>query len=143
MGTWGPGLFENDAALDFVGDLRDARTPRARWRLVVEHIRTTTEYTVAACETLAFLLGQGASSELRQFARPGIIADDPTPELVRRAVHQVERMMRQNLGWTTLKAHHQWLAALRDLAHRLRTATIQTPRIHGWSMTPDRARRRR
>ena len=42
MGTWGTGWFENDAAADFVGDVKDAR-PSARPALIAARLQSVAD----------------------------------------------------------------------------------------------------
>lgn len=140
MGSWGPGLFDNDGALDFVGDLQDS--PRsARWKLTADTIRAAAgkhyQESVAACEMLAFWLGQGSRDSVALARRYGLVDTPtaPTPALVEQAVRYLERIGPRGAGFIQPANERDWKANIRDLAHRLRTATIQTRRYPGWSLT--------
>lgn len=55
VGTWGSGPFENDAAMDFVGDLADASVEH-RWQNVLNQltaVTSTTGYLESAEEAVA------------------------------------------------------------------------------------------
>lgn len=139
MGTWGTGIWDNDGALDFLLEL-EKLSPKGRWRLIEKDIRagdkTSPGEALPACEMLAFLLGQGhldSHQSALKYARPGFIADAATPELVKRAVRYIERLTQVTVGFFRAADERKWKASLRNLAHRLRTATIQFPRS-GWSL---------
>jgi hypothetical protein len=69
MGTWGEGAFENDAAADFLRDLRESAAPADDVRLLLERVAAApkSEYLdvddgqmcVAACELVAAAFGAG------------------------------------------------------------------------------------
>lgn len=69
MGTWGEGAFENDAAADFLRDLRESAAPADDLRLLLERVAAAPkrEYLdvddgqmcVAACELVAAAFGAG------------------------------------------------------------------------------------
>jgi len=66
MGSWGPGSFQNDGALDWLAELRDVATVRDALRFVADAPDGTDfdvdegEWTLAAAEIVAAARGEAA-----------------------------------------------------------------------------------
>ncbi|GAA3024717.1 hypothetical protein GCM10020229_39990 [Kitasatospora albolonga] len=94
MGSWGPGPFEDDSALDFVDDLRElpAEEVAAEIERAVRSVAEETEYVeyaegVSAVAAAALLSGR-YREELGEYPA-GVPV--PTPELAELALRAVER----------------------------------------------------
>jgi hypothetical protein len=100
MGSWGPGPFDNDDALDFVGDLREA-TPadiRHRFLSVLDVVRTDSglelpEVNVALAAAGLVAIRNGApepdETAVTEWLRHAPMNADP--ELCRMALKAVDR----------------------------------------------------
>lgn len=101
MGTWGPGIFENDETMDFLGDveesgveaLRDAFTHVIASAGRAEAWAESTAVAAAAIVAAAYddradLLPEEAVATLPDL-RPAIVEDPALRDAARRAVHLV------------------------------------------------------
>lgn len=116
MGAWGPGLFENDSALDFMDVL-----PRRGWAYVRKHLNIVSyDEALVSAELLTHALGHGKYDNGRVLA--AWLQKHPNPSLaedVARARHVLEQMEAVDYGWpqnSDAKAH---LRLIRDIRKRL------------------------
>ena len=129
MGAWGTGSFENDDALDWMGDLAesgDAAAVESALKVVAE----STGYleapegsaALAAAEVVAALRGQPAGDlpeEVALFTRGRA---RPSPELVATARAAVERVLQDSELrelWEETDDFETWQAGVADLVRRL------------------------
>jgi hypothetical protein len=128
MGAWGSGAFENDDAMDWVGELKALGAEDVG--LILVEATTEAEYleapacsiAVAAAEAVATLNGTPAAhipKEVVQWARAHGRA---TPELLDSAVNAVRRI-RTNSElkdlWQESDGFDEWSRDIQDLERRL------------------------
>jgi len=133
MGTWDTGIFDNDAACDWVCDLEEAeednfldRTLDAAIRGEMVRYPTYAEHSaLAAAEIIAALLGRpcGALTEtaeewLANNPRP------PSPELVEKALVAIDKVAADSPLAKSIRFEKSkkaaWEACIEDLKARLK-----------------------
>lgn len=128
MGAWGTGAFDNDAALDWVGELEDGGITAIESALD-EAVRSsdlsapTDVEAIAAAEVVAAAIGRplpGLSEEIAALVAhvgPGV-----TPEHTARARTAVERVLNASeLSelWAETDDADEWRGLVEDLIKRL------------------------
>ncbi|MEJ7663537.1 MAG: DUF4259 domain-containing protein [Hymenobacter sp.] len=131
MGAWGNGNFDNDQAMDFVGDFTDEPTLET-----IEHALTVVvdvgeegEYievdeasaALAAAEMVAALLKKPASDlpENLQPALASMRSNAALQKLARKAVKQVLKESELQELWAENGEPNDWQAVQEDLVKRL------------------------
>lgn len=133
MGTWGAGAFENDDAMDWVGDLSGA-TDFALIDSTLDAVLTPAEdayieapesqSAIAAAETVAACV-DGAAANLPDVVRDWAIANsaEVTSETFRKAWDAIVRVAKkselQELWAEDPEVETEWNAAIFDLQERL------------------------
>jgi len=134
MGDWGHKPFDNDSACDWASDLEEVDD--------LTHIEFTIDNAlddeepfldagagcevIAACETLARLLGKPGPSDQYTKDVEAWVAEHPvkpTPALLKRADKALERVLSADSElrqcWDEV-GPQEWLAVVKDLRQRLR-----------------------
>ena len=130
MGAWGSGSFENDAALDWAGEVRsldDVRAPFERLGEVGSGFvdADLASEVIAAAETVAMLMGRRSGDFPDDLAAQLADAGKPDPQLYHQARSAVLKVMRNSeLAelWQEAAAetsNNEWLASLTGLIDRL------------------------
>lgn len=129
MGAWGAGIFDNDDAADWVGELAVARN----LQVVREALQKadTTRYLEApeccaalgAAEVVAALKGHPLPTlptEAASWVRSHRLSvDDDLLRLARMAIHRIERASELRELWEESSELDVWVATIRDLEARL------------------------
>lgn len=136
MGAWGEGNFENDGALDFVGDLteQDSLQPvEAAFDAALQALADEdyidafyAEQVLAAAEVVAMLKGQPVDKlppKLTQWQQAQRLTVDDA--LDKKAIAAVEKVMTDPESelrelWAETDDFEAWLATVKDLLERLR-----------------------
>lgn len=133
MGAWGYQNFENDSAMDFVGDFRESPTIdliKEALSLVIE-AGTEEEYIEAdeasaaltAAEIVAVVLGQAAPDAPEELSalvqKAGLTADDKLLEIARKAVMQVLKESELRELWAEGGEANEWQQVQAGLLKRL------------------------
>jgi len=129
MGGWGAGSFENDDALDFLGELgsKEPEDLKVILASAAEHQgyleAPESSVAVAAAEVVAAANGKSAQSVPRQISEwIGRFEGAPSAEmtgLARRAVERVRLNSELKDLWLEAEGLNEWSAVLRDLEGRL------------------------
>lgn len=138
MGAWGTGVFEDDAARDWLAGLIESADPSAELAAAVGGDLGDASGGVrllAAAEVLAALGGQGSGLPARA-ERWLETAPDASAELARAALAALDRVAdptRSALAASWVRASFaapddRWLAGLDDLAARLARSVGEAPR---------------
>lgn len=128
MGAWGSGSFENDGALDWIGDLVESRGPapiiRALEAILSKDCPESPECeeAIAACELLAAMLGK-PSPDLPEEAAEWIKGKPAPPaEIVAKASAALDRIVRNSEMkdlWEEAGSLGEWTPCVAELKHRL------------------------
>ena len=133
MGAWGYQNFENDSAMDFVGDFKESPTIdviKEALSLVIE-AGTEEEYIEAdeasaaliAAEIVAVVLGQAAPDAPEELSalvqKAGLTADDKLLEIARKAVMQVLKESELRELWAEGGEANEWQQVQAGLLKRL------------------------
>jgi hypothetical protein len=133
MGTWGPGVFENDAASDFVSDVIDGGGIRALARAIDRVLSLKGNYLeapdgqegLAAAEIIARLSGNagrrsGDTASIDAWVRGQAKVPD---ELVKKAKRSIARILTEPSEllelWTDSDEFDDWKRSMEQLAQRL------------------------
>ena len=129
MGGWGAAIFENDDALDFLGELgsKEPEDLKVILASAAEHQgyleAPESSVAVAAAEVVAAANGKAAQSVPRQISEwIGRFEGAPSAEmtgLARRAVERVRLNSELKDLWLEAEGLNEWSAVLRDLEGRL------------------------
>lgn len=132
MGAWGPGLFENDAALDFLDALTEAEDVTPLREALAAGAGKREDYleadraqaALAAAEVVACLCGHPGTEppeELLEWLPRARPASDPVLlAAARAAVARVARPPSELLElWEESGDQADWQSAIADLAQRL------------------------
>jgi|SRR5580658_289875 hypothetical protein len=129
MGAWGPGSFENDTAMDWVGKLRRSEDPGYPLAVLRQLdgvgplARRSAEKGIAAAEAVAASRGHPAEEApagvLEWLRVSGARADAGSAELALRVVDAIEDDSELGLLWDEDDGS-LWHAAVADLRRRLR-----------------------
>ena len=129
MGAWGPGPFENDEAMDWVGELRRSEDPGYPLAVlrnldgVGPLAGRSAEIGIAAAEAVAASRGQSAegvpTGVLEWLRASGARADRAAAELALRVIDAIEADSGLQLLWDEVDGSI-WHAAMADLRRRLR-----------------------
>jgi len=127
MGAWGAGLFENDGALDWVGDLMESK---AGWALVRETLSRANDAegasegdaVLAAAECVAVARGKPSPKPnediLRWCKDHPLKNSDPLAALAVKAVRWVRTSSQLKELWEE-SGDSEWDAVVADLEKRL------------------------
>jgi hypothetical protein len=133
MGAWGHGSFENDDALDFLGDLFESGDT-SLIREVLDNVVTSTEYVeapdasqcIAASEVVAAALGRPTPAALRKQGVAAWIArvrPQIDAALAAQTVDALTRILAPNSElrelWEESDEFAEWQAAVVDLRSQL------------------------
>ncbi|MGA9671317.1 MAG: DUF4259 domain-containing protein [Terracidiphilus sp.] len=134
MGAWGSGIFDNDGALDYVGDVV-SESGLSQIEATLDHILSVkqeyleapdSENALVAAEILARLQGHGngeeSTDELEQWIEKTKIL--PTRDLLEKARKSVIRILTEPSELLELwndagKDGNEWKACVENLASRL------------------------
>lgn len=132
MGAWGDRNFDNDAAMDFVGDFTDAPSAESLQEALatVIELGEENEYievdeasaALAAAEIVAAKLGKPAPDfpEGLQQVLPNVQLPGSLQKLARKAVKQVVKESEMQELWAEGDESAAWLAIQSDLLERLK-----------------------
>ena len=131
MGAWGYGSFENDDALDWVGDLQESTDTSA----IVEALNSVTDdaedyieasecsMAIAASEVVAALNGNGTSSSLPEEVTDWLAGKAvPDWQLLANAQKAVDAVLSASELkelWEESEDYPKWKKTLEDLKSRL------------------------
>ena len=133
MGAWGYRNFENDSAMNFVGDFKELPTIdviKEALSLVIE-VGTEEEYIEAdeataaliAAEIVAIVLGQAAPDAPEELSalvqKAGLTADDKLVKIARKAVKQVLKESELRELWAEGGEPNEWQQVQAGLLKRL------------------------
>jgi len=128
MGAWGPGSFENDAALDWVWELdEDLDASALRRALAAVYDGESDEEAVAAAEVVAAALGRPTAAptpdEVTEWIEraDGFVDDDLRIQALAAVQYVRDRSALRGL-WLESGGGEAWLAAIDELAARLAPA---------------------
>jgi hypothetical protein len=130
MGAWGPGPFENDDALDWIGELA-ASSALATVEDALDLPAASADFpeapecsvAVAAAETVAAMQGKPSDDLPDTVATFVRVAKKPTASLVEAASSAVARVLEKSELrelWEESDDYAGWRASLIDLQRRLR-----------------------
>lgn len=135
MGAWGEGVFDNDTACDFAGELTEAEDLSVVERAIEATLAVGSEYldsdeaceALAACEVVARLQGRwGPRTAYTEDVDEWVEAHPLTPDadLVDKACRAIERVLTQPSEllelWDEDGKNEKWHAAMDDLRERVR-----------------------
>ena len=133
MGAWGHQNFENDAAMDFIGDfIESPNIDGIKAALIIiidaaadeEYIETDeASIALAAAEVIAATLGQASPDtpeELRAaIEKAGFKADDKLVKIARKAVSQILKESELQELWAEGGEPNEWQQVQEGLLKRL------------------------
>ena len=130
MSVWGPGVFENDDALDWLYDLSETGSiGRVSAALDVILNDNTDELELADChialaaaEVVAALHGSAGSDlpeELEEWVGDKTLDDDELRAKAERVAHQILENSSMKKYWDGDEKHEMWEKNLQDLLRRL------------------------
>ncbi|HXG08753.1 MAG TPA: DUF4259 domain-containing protein [Gemmataceae bacterium] len=132
MGAWGHGSFENDDALDWVGELEGAEDTEPISEafdavLEAEDYLEAPEASrgIAAAEVVAALIGQPAAKLPGEVTSWLVGKKPPKPALVQKAQRVVKRILKNSELkelWAESEDSAKWQQEVEGLLHRLRGA---------------------
>lgn len=132
MGAWGPGIFENDDALDWIAELQESHSLSSVTTVLDTVLDCPSGYSeapdcaaaLAAAEVIAVLIGNPGSSlpsEVDQWL-DGYVHQEVNADLVNRARQVVDTILfKSELEelWRESDAYDEWRSAVTDLLSRL------------------------
>jgi len=132
MGAWGYGIFENDMALDWVGDLEGADSAeflQETFEAIPDDPQDFVESdesdsALAAGEVVAAILGRPLALGLPEDITTWIATHQPqaSEKLVKEALRAVRRVAHQSESrdlWDDADLVDNWMTAVNDLIQRL------------------------
>ena len=133
MGAWGPGVFENDCAGDWVDELEGSTDLSCVEEIFETIVEMGDDYievdegsaAVAACEVVARLAGKPGEKDTDSGPVDEWVAanpQSPPPELVKTALAILERIRTEPSELLELweeEGSGEWLAVIDDLRSRL------------------------
>jgi len=132
MGAWGYGIFENDIALDWVGDLEGADSAeflQETFEAIPDDPQDFVESdesdsALAAGEVVAAILGRPLALGLPEDITTWIATHQPqaSEKLVKEALRAVRRVAHQSESrdlWDDADLVDNWMTAVNDLIQRL------------------------
>lgn len=142
MGAWGPGIFDNDTSLDWLGDLMKttglsfitaalAAVAEAPRRAYITEEQSSgalaaAEFVAAArgypCPYLSASHPKHHQRGVAWLAREQLVIGSRTRELADRAAARVARKSELKGLWEDSPKREAWLAAIEDLRGRLQPA---------------------
>jgi len=131
MGAWGRGPFENDSALDWVGELEESEDISILGDAFDAIPRADEEYievdeasaAIAAAEVVAAMAGRSMATALPGEVQTWMAGKPkPKPPLIKKAIRAVQRVLKsselQEL-WEESGAFAEWGASVDELVARL------------------------
>lgn len=129
MGAWGHKSFENDDAMDWIGELETA-TDTAPIVQAFDEVLQAEDYLeapaasvgIAAAEVVAALLGRPAADLPDEVSSWLVGKQPPKPGLVRKAQAVVKRVLEESELqelWAESEDSTKWQQEMEDLLHRL------------------------
>lgn len=130
MGAWGSGVFENDAALDWVGELVESgdasrvsaalRSGRRWWVVYLDAWKSNEALAAAEVVSAACgVLGSDLPEDLLPWVEQHRSELVPFAGLALDAVSRVGRRSELRSLWAESDHFSEWLAVIRDLTRRL------------------------
>jgi hypothetical protein len=131
MGAWGTGNFENDDALDWLGDFSDEPSEELLFEAITE-VNEVDEYlespecsnALASAEIIALLKGFSASNlpeDVKELAEE--IEFKPSAGLISESIKAIARIKSDSELkelWEETEHFDQWLSVIEDLEKRLK-----------------------
>lgn len=138
MGAWGTGIFDNDTAADWGGELSDRGDLAFVEETLTKVIEIRDEYLgcegLAACEVIARLSGKPGESSSYAEAVDQWVAKHraaPSPALIHRAIAVVDRVVRAPSEllelWDEFDEGDEFRAVVSELRSRLGAAGAPAP----------------